>query len=98
MLWANKLINKEMEHNFRELSQHLSKASSLLSTILDSGQLPGGISSNSNYEAGAVPTVVSNSTPSTSRSDEPAVRSALRPGIGLSTAIGGRIGTAVVRA
>ena len=93
-----------MEQNFRELSQHLREASSLLSTILDSGQLPGANSSNSNNHAGVVPTIMSNSTPSTtttlssSRSGETAVRSELRPGIGLSTAIGSRIGTAVARA
>ena len=92
-----------MEGNLRELSQHLKEASSLLSTLLDSGQLSSANSINGiiNNQAAVVPqSTVSRSTAAStaSRSEETAVRSEVRSGIGLSTAIGSRIGSAVARA
>ena len=68
-----------MEGNLRELSQHLKEASSLLSTLLDSGQLSSANSINGihiNNQAAVVPqSTVSRSTAAStaSRSEETAV-------------------------
>ena len=79
-----------MEESLRDLSQHLKEASSLLSTLVDSGQLYCPNSSNDGNQ-----TAINSSPTSTVRSESQQRSS----GSGLSTAnIRNRIGSAVARA
>lgn len=94
-----------MEENLRELSKRLSEASSLLTTVLDSGQLSSesrsvqNIRTNDTTHSSTTSTArISHSLSGTSRSRETSVSTNPPSGNGLSNAIGHRIGSAVARA